>query len=41
MAHEGQLWEMALEHFGSDVLLQVVVDMWSHFALPPRPGWNT
>lgn len=37
MAHEGQLWEMALEHFGSDGLLQVVVDMWSHAALPPRP----
>jgi len=37
MAHEGQLWEIALEHFGSDELLQVVVDMWSHFALPPRP----
>lgn len=30
MAHEGQLWEMALEHFGSDVLLQGVVDMSSH-----------
>ena len=37
MAQEGQLWEMALEHFGSDELLQVVVDMWSHFALPPKP----
>lgn len=37
MAHEGQLWEMALEHSGSDELLQVVIDMWSHFALPPRP----
>lgn len=30
MAHEGQLWEMALEHFGSDKLLQVVIEMWSH-----------
>lgn len=37
MAHEGQLWEVALEHFGSDELLQMVVDMWSHFALPPWP----
>lgn len=37
MADEGQLWEMALEHFGSDGLLQVVVDMWSHAAPPPRP----
>jgi hypothetical protein len=36
-AHEGQLWEMALEHFGSDGLLQVVVDIWSHAAPPPRP----
>lgn len=37
MAHEGQLWEMALKHFGSDGLLQVVVDMWSNTAPPPRP----
>lgn len=37
MAHEGQLWEMALEHFGSDALLQVVVDMWNYAASPPRP----
>lgn len=36
MAHEGQLWEMALEHFGSDGLLKVVVDMWSRAALQPR-----
>jgi hypothetical protein len=37
MAHEGQLCEMALEHFRSDELLQVVVDMWGHFARPARP----
>ena len=37
MAQEGQLWEMALEHLGSDGLLQVIVDMWSHAAPPPRP----
>jgi hypothetical protein len=37
MAHEGQLWEMALEYFGSDGLLQVVVDMWRDAAPPPRP----
>lgn len=37
MAHEGQLWEVAIEHFGSDGLLQLVVDMWSHAAPPPRP----
>jgi hypothetical protein len=36
MAHEGQLWEMALEHFGSDELLQMVVDIWSHVT-PARP----
>ena len=36
MAHEGQLWEMALEHFDSDELLQMVVDMWSHVT-PARP----
>ncbi len=37
MAQEGQLWKMALEHLGSDGLLQVVVDMWSRAAPPPRP----
>ena len=37
MAQEGQLWKMALEHLGSDGLLQVVVDMWSHAAPPPKP----
>ncbi|SFO21731.1 hypothetical protein SAMN05444065_109278 [Pseudomonas syringae] len=37
MAHEGQLWEMALKHFGSGGLLQVVVDMWNDAAPPPRP----
>ena len=37
MAQEGLLWEMALEHLGSDGLLQVIVDMWSHAAPPPRP----
>jgi hypothetical protein len=36
MAHEGQLWEMAFKHFGSDELLQMVVDMWSHVT-PARP----
>ncbi|OYT80901.1 hypothetical protein AOA57_01230 [Pseudomonas sp. 2588-5] len=37
MAQEGQLWKMALEHLGSDGLLQVVVDMWSRAAPPPKP----
>ena len=37
MAHEGQLWEMAFDHFGPDGLLQVVVDMWILAASPPRP----
>lgn len=37
MAHDGQLWEMALEYFGSDGLLQVVVGIWSQAAPPPRP----
>lgn len=29
MVQEGQLWEMALEHLGSDGLLQAVIEMWS------------
>ncbi len=37
MAQEGQLWEMALEHLGSDGLLQAVIEMWSHAAPPPKP----
>ncbi len=37
MAQEGQLWEMALDHLGSDGLLQAVIEMWSRAAPPPRP----
>lgn len=40
MAHGGQLWEMALEHFGSKELLRVAVDMWDDVAPPPRP-WGS
>ena len=27
MVQEGQLWEMALKHFGSDKLLKIVLDL--------------
>ena len=37
MAQEGELWEMALEHLGSDGLLQAVIEMWSRAACPSRP----
>lgn len=37
MEQEGQLWEMALEHLGSDGLLHAVVGMWSRAAPPLRP----
>lgn len=37
MAQEGQLWEMALEHLGSDGLLQAVIEMWSRAGCPSRP----
>ena len=37
MVQEGQLWEMALKHFGSDGLLKVIIEMWSHAAAPPKP----
>jgi hypothetical protein len=37
MAQEGQLWEMALEHLGSDGLLQAVIETWGRAAPPPRP----
>jgi len=38
MVQEGQLWEMALKHFGSDGLLEVIIEMWSHAAPPPKPA---
>lgn len=37
IAQEGKLWEMALEHLGSDGLLEAVIDVWSRSAPPPRP----
>ena len=37
MVQEGQLWEMALKHFGSGGLLKVIIEMWSHAAPPPKP----
>ncbi|KPW47354.1 hypothetical protein ALO95_200003 [Pseudomonas syringae pv. antirrhini] len=37
MVQEGELWEMALKHFGSDGLLKVVLEIWSHAAPPPKP----
>ena len=37
MVQEGQLWGMALKHFGSDGLLKVIIEMWSHAAPPPKP----
>lgn len=37
MAQEGQLWEMALEHLGSDGLLQAVIEMWGRAACSSRP----
>ncbi len=37
MTQEGELWEMALEHLGSEGLLQAIIDMWSRAAPPPRP----
>lgn len=37
MTQEGELWEMALEHLGSEGLLQAIIDMWSRAVPPPRP----
>lgn len=36
MSQEVLLWEMALEHFGSDGLLQVVVEIWGSAVAPSR-----
>ena len=37
MLQEGQLWDIALEHFGIEELLQIVVDRWSTLEPPSRP----
>lgn len=37
MSQEALLWDMAVEHFGSEVLLQMVVEMWGSAAPPFRP----
>lgn len=37
MAQEGQLWDMSLQHFGHDGLLELVVDIWCGLNPPPRP----
>jgi hypothetical protein len=36
MTQEAPLWEMALEHFGSDGLLQAVVEMRGSASAPSR-----
>lgn len=37
IAQERQLWDMALDHLGSEGLLLVVVEMWSSAVLPAKP----
>lgn len=37
MAQEGQLWDMALQHFGHDGLLDLVVEIWCGLNPPPKP----
>jgi hypothetical protein len=36
ISQEALVWEMALEHFGSDGLLQLVVEMWGGATAPSR-----
>lgn len=36
MAQEAHLWNMALQHFGPDGLLELVVKIWSNIPVPPR-----
>lgn len=35
MAQEGHLWDMALQHFGHDELLELVVELWAGASPPP------
>lgn len=36
LGQEGQLWEIALNHFGPEHLLQLVVELWGTFEFPQR-----
>ena len=37
IAQERQLWDMALDHLGSEGLLLLVVEMWSSAVPPAKP----
>lgn len=34
LEQERQLWEIALEHFGPELLLQIIVELWGTFDYP-------
>lgn len=36
LAQEGLLWEIALNHFGPEQLLQIVVELWGTLEFPQR-----
>ncbi|MFK4231646.1 hypothetical protein [Pseudomonas guariconensis] len=36
LAQEGLLWEIALNHFGPEQLLQIVVELWDALEFPQR-----
>ncbi|EOV0931919.1 hypothetical protein ACOLSI_000260 [Pseudomonas aeruginosa] len=36
LSQEGLLWELALQHYGPEQLLQIVVQMWASFEFPQR-----
>ena len=36
LLQESLLWDIALEHFGAEGLLQVIVELWSAAGPPPR-----
>ncbi|QDR68452.1 hypothetical protein FPB55_12760 [Pseudomonas sp. BJP69] len=36
LAQEGLLWEIALNHFGPEQLLQIVVELWGALEFPQR-----
>lgn len=36
LTQEGQLWEIAFNHFGPEQLLQIVVELWGALEFPQR-----
>ncbi len=36
LSQEGQLWELALQHYGPEQLLQIAIELWANLDFPKR-----